>query len=342
MARARREPTAGCGYNPGAGCRSRRFLSPRVRLRRDCPRRGPATRAPSFNDVPPPEVIERRRRGPPSKWAGHLPQALPVRTAACHASCSAMRARSWASRYSQHQAHVPRVEDVGTSAIAQRVDLAAQAFGRPRSPVRLRRHPADGVLVVGAKPDFGRRSGSSSPRTRGSRSVPGWTRAGSALRRTRSSRVPARTDDRQLATGHHARPLQHIGADAPSAPAAGLLSLTEGDATRRMVSTTWNHLEGLLAGGFLVSERLGQRWPRSHPDRHQGRAVVDRLEAGPMTAATWGCCPALRHPGEPLTPRRRVPRARGPRRGRHGGFGRRRRAASVDHARESTAPQRTT
>ena len=29
--------------------------------------------------------------------------------------------------------------------------------------------------------------------------------------------------------------------------------------------------------------------------------AVDGLEAGPMTAATWGCCPALRRPGELLT-----------------------------------------
>ena len=29
--------------------------------------------------------------------------------------------------------------------------------------------------------------------------------------------------------------------------------------------------------------------------------AVDGREAGPMTAATWGCCPAPRRPGELLT-----------------------------------------
>ena len=59
-------------------------------------------------------------------------------------------------------------------------------------------------------------------------------------------------------------------------------------------------------------------------DGEDGRPATGSRSC-PMTAATWGCCPALRHPGELLTPRRRVPRARGPR----AASGRRRRRPPV-------------
>ena len=36
-------------------------------------------------------------------------------------------------------------------------------------------------------------------------------------------------------------------------------------------------------------------------DGEDGGGAVDGLEAGPMTDATWGCCPAPRRPGELLT-----------------------------------------
>ena len=50
-----------------------------------------------------------------------------------------------------------------------------------------------------------------------------------------------------------------------------------------------------------------------------GGPSTDSIEAGPMTAATWGCCPAPRRPWRAADPRGRVPRARGPRRGRTAG-----------------------
>ena len=46
-------------------------------------------------------------------------------------------------------------------------------------------------------------------------------------------------------------------------------------------------------------------------DGEDGR--LDRFEAGPMTAATWGCCLTAPRAADP---RRRVPRARRPRRRR--------------------------
>ena len=52
-----------------------------------------------------------------------------------------------------------------------------------------------------------------------------------------------------------------------------------------------------------------------HDDGENGEPV-DRLGAGPMTAATWGCCPAPRRLWRAADLRRRVPRARRPRRGR--------------------------
>ena len=79
------------------------------------------------------------------------------------------------------------------------VDQAAAAVGGRR-----RRHPAAAVRIE------------LSPKREGPVRVD--SRAGQGPRAAGPVLVRPRDDDRQLAAGHHGRPLQHIGADAPSAP----------------------------------------------------------------------------------------------------------------------------
>ena len=71
-----------------------------------------------------PERLQRSRGG-----------GLTQSVAACshsrlYASCSSEAGSFVRFKVFEHQAHVLRVEDVGPSAIAQRVELAAQALGR--------------------------------------------------------------------------------------------------------------------------------------------------------------------------------------------------------------------
>ena len=129
------------------------------------------------------------------------PGGQPYSFSACshsrlYASCSARRARSFASRYSSTKRTFRRVEDVGTSAIAQRVDSAAQGVGprTGRSPESTRKACA----ALGSK---------RSPRLR--QPVGG-------------ARPPSSLGRRDLTHGRPGRilPPTATGASAPAAPQA--------------------------------------------------------------------------------------------------------------------------
>ena len=202
------------------------------------------------------------------------PGGQPYSFSACshsrlYASCSARRARSFASRYSSTKRTFRRVEDVGTSAIAQRVDSAAQGVGprTGRSPESTRKACA----ALGSK---------RSPRLR--QPVGG-------------ARPPSSLGRRDLTHGRPGRilPPTATGASAPSAPAratSGRRRRLRGPAARRRRRDHRHHVargvipssdtqncsvclpvarsrQNRMPAPILKSERTRRHSARAKPDR---------------------------------------------------------------------------
>ena len=163
----------------------------------------------------------------------------------------------------EHRAHVPRVEDVGTSAIAQRVDLAAQALGR-RTRRSLR------VLARHVQPLQSRRCHDFARRPTYFQVLVRYKSVG--LGETWSARRPRR---RAVGGGRRGRLLRlQPGAVLESAPIRSISSAVTVSAVRRASSSSATRVRDLLTA--------------SRRPQPPGRRALHRASRSPRSGASAG------------------------------------------------------